>query len=410
MLLTSSKVFSQDWFQIETGTDKKLNTIEFASASVGYIGGNDSLLLKTTDFGETWNPVNYSGVSFLPGGEHILNLKFVTEDIGFMTVGPYSGTYKTVDGGSTWTQLTGLSTCFNQGMFFFDENNGLVGGSGCFQGEMIDRLSAGVWSQSTVNTPTWDAMNLIVDIDFLNTMDGLAASRSGYILRTVDGGTSWDTVPSPSDPMNPITSVLYVSPTLAYAGYEALSTGFGLYISTDGGLSWAEDMSSATFLYPDFYCLHQSGDGKIYTGGYTPTGDQGVIFSSPGEWSDWDNFALDQTIYSIDSYYDSIVFAVGDSGYLVVNQPLELLNLDEEMEEAINFDLFPNPVNTELTIVDDHQIFNDYAEINIFSLTGELVFNQKYEPIIDVSKLYRGIYIIEVRSDKSSFRRKFLKE
>jgi len=407
--MTSTSVLAQDWFQIETGTDKKLNTIEFPTANVGYIGGNDSLLLKSTDYGETWNPVNYSGVTFFPGSEHILNLKFVTNNIGFMTVGPYNGMYKTTDGGSTWTQITGLSTCFNQGMYFFDENNGFVGGSGCFQGEIIDRLSSGTWSQSTINSSTWDAMNYITDIDFLNSMDGLAASRSGYILRTDDGGITWDTVPTP-DLLNPVTSVLYVSPTLAYAGYETVSTGFGLYISTDGGLTWEQDMESATFLYPDFFCLHQSGDGKIYSGGYTPTGDQGVIFQNPGQWSSWETFALDQTINSIDSYYDSIVFAVGDSGYLVVNQPLDLLSIEEQMNESVSFELFPNPANSILNIVDEKQIINENAEINIYSLTGKLMANQKFTKTIDVSDLQTGCYIIEVSSEKNTYRKKFLKE
>src|SRR5687768_13877794 len=85
------------WYEIPTGTTKKLNTIHFPSSTVGYIGGNDSLLLKTIDGGETWNPVAFTGVTFYPGGEHIINLKFVSETIGYMAVGPYSGTYKTTN-------------------------------------------------------------------------------------------------------------------------------------------------------------------------------------------------------------------------------------------------------------------------------------------------------------------------
>jgi photosystem II stability/assembly factor-like uncharacterized protein len=89
------------WYEINTGTTKKLNTINFPTNLVGYIGGNDSLLLKSTDGGETWNELAYSGVTYYPGDEHILNLKFVTENIGYMTTGPYGGAYKTIDGGTT---------------------------------------------------------------------------------------------------------------------------------------------------------------------------------------------------------------------------------------------------------------------------------------------------------------------
>ena len=65
LLLATLFASAQNWHQIPSGTTSKLNTIDFPSASIGYIGGNDSTLLKTTDGGETWNPVNFSGGDFL---------------------------------------------------------------------------------------------------------------------------------------------------------------------------------------------------------------------------------------------------------------------------------------------------------------------------------------------------------
>src|SRR5690606_35849383 len=98
----------------------------FASPAVGYIGGNDSLLLKTTDGGFTWNQVSYTGVTFFSSGEHIVDLEFVSESVGYMTVGPYSGTYKTTDGGSTWTPINFIGAmCYNYGMYLFSEDNGI---------------------------------------------------------------------------------------------------------------------------------------------------------------------------------------------------------------------------------------------------------------------------------------------
>jgi photosystem II stability/assembly factor-like uncharacterized protein len=43
---------AQVWYQVETNTHKKLNTIDFPSASIGYVGGNDSILLKSIDGGK----------------------------------------------------------------------------------------------------------------------------------------------------------------------------------------------------------------------------------------------------------------------------------------------------------------------------------------------------------------------
>ena len=224
------------WYEIPTGTNKQLNVIEFASANVGFIGGNDSLLLKTTNGGVSWDSLSFTGVTFGLGGEAIVNLKFVSESIGYMTVGPYSGSYKTTDGGLTWSLITFTGTmCYNQGMYFFSEDNGAIGGSGCFQGEHIEMMSAGVLTVPTINTPSWTASDIVLDIDFEGANFGLAVSES-RIVRTTDGGATWDTIPH-GFPDILLTSIEIMDDTLAYAGYIDLSSNFGLLMTTDAGLT-----------------------------------------------------------------------------------------------------------------------------------------------------------------------------
>lgn len=409
LLLGNSIIQAQTWNQIPSGTDKKLNTIDFPTPSIGYIGGNDSLLLKTVDGGLNWTELTYTGVTFYPDGDHIINLKFITENVGYMAVGPYSGSYKTTDGGLTWVSLTDLVTCFNQGLYFFDENNGFVGGSGCFQGEIMNRLSSGIWSEATVNAPTLDAMNYVVDIDFLDANYGLAASRSGYVLRTIDAGLNWDTIPG-SVVMNPLTSILIVNANLAYAGYVSVNTGYGLYISTDGGLSWQEDMSSATFLYPDFHTLHQSGNGKTYTGGTSESLSDGVIFENPGEFSEWGFSGVTHTVYDISSYSDSIVFAVGDSGQIVVNKDLSLLGIATQEINPMAFNIFPNPVTSELNFSNIKGFIDEEAHITIFTMTGELVHSEKFTTKINLEKLKSGIYLVKVETENGAITKKIIKE
>lgn len=410
-LLVAGNSFAQpqQWTEISSGTNKKLNVIDFPSVNVGYIGGNDSLILKTTDGGRNWSEINYSGVTFFPGGEHIVNLKFVNELVGFMTVGPYSGTYKTVDGGLNWTQIQNLSMCYNHGLYFFDENNGFVGGSGCFQGELIERLSGGVWSPATINTSTWDAQNRITDIDFLDANFGLASSRGGYILRTTDGGLNWDTIPSPAPAGNLITSVLILSNTVALAGYNSVNVGFGLYITTDGGLSWQEDMNSATFLYPDFLCLHQSANGRVFSGGTSQNMSDGVIFEAPEDLSFWTYSSVTHPINSIDSYADSIVFAVGDSGYVVTNVDPAVLSIKEELDALQSIVLFPNPVSSILYIDLNEMVIQENSQIRILNLKGEVILQKKFETSIDLSEFRTGLYILELTTDKEIIRKKISK-
>jgi photosystem II stability/assembly factor-like uncharacterized protein len=396
MIAASSR--AQEWFQVASGTNKKLNAIDFPSATVGYIGGNDSLLLKTTDGGQNWSPVNYSGITYYPGGEHIVNLKFINENIGFIAVGPYAGSYKTIDGGSTWTALTELTTCFNEGLYFFDENNGFIGGSGCFQGEKMNKMTAGVWSEPTINTPTWNAEHRIADYDFSSANFGLAASRSGYVLRTTDAGANWDTIPTPSSPMNPLTSILIVNNNLAYAGYESINSGFGLYISTDSGLTWQEDMNSATFLYPDFMCLHESGNGTVFSGGNSSSMSSGAIFESPGDGSTWNYSIVDEQINDISSYNDTIVFAVGDSGYIIINQDWGTASLVNLPLNSLPVEVYPNPVENVLNLIIDEDLIADNSRIKVFSISGELVHSEVFSMQINLGKLKSGIYLVDIET------------
>jgi photosystem II stability/assembly factor-like uncharacterized protein len=413
-MVNSNLSFAQTWTQINSGTTKKINTICFTSSTVGYIGGNDSLLMKTTNGGATWNNINYTGITFYPNGEHILNLQFLNNDVGFMTVGPYSGSYGTIDGGLTWSQINlPGNQCFNKGMYFFDENNGFIGGSGCFQGEIISNVNnanwlTGTWNASVLNGPLNISNNYITDIDFYDSNFGMAVSQSGYVFRTINGGVNWDSIATPA-PLFPLTSVLIMNDTLAYAGYEATGTGFGLYISTDAGLTWSFDMSSATFYYPNFLTLHETGNGTIYTGGNSQSGP-GVIFNYSGVNSFWNIGTVDQNINDIASYNDSIVFAVGDSGYIVVNHPQAITGKHQLALINNDFTLFPNPTENLLSFSDIDKSLAASATISLYSSIGILLKSETFSNSIDVSSLSQGIYFLELKSNGQSIKKKFVKK
>ncbi len=397
-----------NWYEINTGTTKKLNTINFPTSLVGYIGGNDSLLLKSTDGGETWNELAYSGVTYYPGDEHILNLKFVTENIGYMTTGPYGGAYKTVDGGTTWTQLSTISLCFNEGLFFLDEQNGFIGGSACFEGEKIDKMTAGVIATTNINSSTNTADNRIVDIDFLDTDFGLAASYSGYILRTTDGGNNWDTIPTGLASGVSLTSVAVINDTLAYAGYDTPDgSGFGILVTEDAGLTWSMDINWATFYYPDYLCLHEAGSGTIYSGAYSTGSNTGLIF----EFENLTTFnytAVDEPIHDMSSYADTVVFGVGDNGYVVVNQPLGNLGLKGDDDVDFNFSVYPNPVSESIHVTSD----SNQAEYTfmIVDVSGAIVLQGVTgDRKINIESLPAGIFVIQLMDGLDPGKARFVK-
>lgn len=407
-LLTSIMVQAQTtWYEIPTGSDKQLNTICFASDAVGYIGGNDSLLLKTVDGGATWSEINYSGITFALGGEHFVNLKFVTESMGYAAVGPYSGTFKTTDGGLNWTPIVFVGVmCYNQGLYFWDENNGMVGGAGCFQGEYIERISGGTWISSTVNSPSSVASDLVKDIDFLNSNFGLAVSESRF-LRTTDGGVTWDTIPSGTP--NLLTSVEIINDTLAYAGYIDTTTGYGALVTHDAGLTWGMESSMATFYYPDYHDVAEAPNGYLYAACATDFGSAGLMFEDDG--SGWWFYPLDHPLRSIDSYGDSIVFAVGDSGYVVTNTDPAMLNLHKKEISVDEVLLFPNPATDQITFFVNGQADYHLQAIRILDISGREVYSTTDpENTLNVSHLTPGMYVLQLQVEGQDILKKFMKE
>jgi photosystem II stability/assembly factor-like uncharacterized protein len=407
ILTLSLNLFAQtEWFEIPTGTEKQLNTISFGSSSVGYIGGNDSLLLKTIDGGETWDELEFTGVSFSLSSEHIKNLKFVDENVGFMTIGPSNGAYKTTDGGSTWMALTFAGTmCYNQGLFFWDADNGFVGGSGCFQGEHIEMYSNGNLSPVTINTPSFMAEDLVLDIDFLNTEFGLAVSPSRF-LRTTDGGLSWDTIPSGITDL--LTSIEIVNDTLAYAGYiDEESAGYGLMVTHDGGLTWGSETQMATFLYPDYNDVHETANGYLYSAAHSVSAGVGMIFENTGEG--WWYYEAGQALRALDSYGDSTVFAVGDNGFVITNKDFEV-NVAEKFFDNEPLSIYPNPAQDEIQFSIPGSSTSRSTQISIYNLEGKLVHEEvNSNSRVPVSSLASGSYFLEVKTEKETYRGRFLK-
>ena len=296
-------------------------------------------------------------------------------------------------------------------MYFFDENNGVIGGSGCFQSELVDQLVNGTWSSGQItNFSDFDPAFRITDSDFYGPNLGLASSAGGRILRTTNGGQNWSIIPSPYGDTVPLLSILLVDDTLAFAGYDQQDgAGFGLLTSHDGGLTWLEESTMATFYYPDYFGIHRAGNGKIYTGANENFGSTGLIFTATNNHL-WNYENVDHPIYDFSSFNDSIVFGIGDSGYLVTNVPLAILNFDEQSAVELNMEIFPNPTTGKLSITlpVEHSTGFNYRLVTTagkFIDAGKLDGSQ-----LDLSQMAAGMYILQISDGETQYTSRIIKE
>ena len=390
-LLLSYFTNAQSWHEVSVPTDKNLICIDFPSNLVGYIGGEDSIFLKTIDGGETWTEIELVGVTMFGGGTTVQHIQFFTEDMGYIATGPYGKVYKTTDGGTSWTEVvTSGDLCFISGMYFFEEDSAMIGGSGCFSPERMDSYGPSGYNESPIPF-TDDWYGLIVDIDFEGDL-GIALSDSNGIFRTTDHGVTWDTVHVGITPGVPLTSVEIVDLNTVYIGYSSVGSGDGILKSSDGGVTWSSDVSSATFAYPSYLDVYEAGNGNVYTTGESSVGG-GIIFELDGSF--WNYESVDETINGISSYEDSVVWAVGNNGYLVVNRNASTLSIDKNLEE-FDFNIYPNPSSESISINTDEEL-NDIT-IQIQDMSGKTVLLTTETQGVDVSFLESGYYLVTMNN------------
>ena len=127
---------AQLWYEVSVPTGYNLNAIDFPSNTVGYIVGDSTTILKTTDGGITWQEVNHSGLFNSNFSHEIVDIDFVDEVTGFIAIlNDNEGVYKTSDGGLTWTPAANnmSNMCYKSSVYANSGDDYFVGGAGCFQ-------------------------------------------------------------------------------------------------------------------------------------------------------------------------------------------------------------------------------------------------------------------------------------
>ncbi len=431
------------WTKVNIPTSADLLDIDFADNNelIGYIGTSNFELLKTTDGGATWEIVNKT---MIPLGGGITNpsqvfgpisdIEFSDENNGFMLasvwtggfVPPSNGLFQTTDGGNTWNQIINggnsvsgagantINLSDNNVLFIGSSNYNLTSGS---TNSIISEFTNNTFSTNaefdimSVNTPS--------DIDFRNNL-GLASTNGVYILRSIDAGQTWDTINSGLDINTTITSISIFDELTAYAGYVSNGMSWGLLKSEDGGLTWNQDMNSATFFYPQWTTVETKGKETwggfnpvdihypVYAGAEINTGNNsGMIFES-NDGISWNYVEVDEIINEIASndYWTTNnfagtptnllrnTFAIGNNGYLLRNSEATG-NASISTNENIDIQVYPNPASEKVTIkMEDAQQWNltivnaNMKEINI----QEVNSNQQKE--VNISDLPKGLYYL----------------
>jgi len=153
---------------------------------------------------------------------------FVNDTLGWAGTGA-GRVYRSTDAGANWTLMnSGLGTSNDiHAIQFLDTQTGYLV---CAGGGTVRKSTDGglTWQES------WGGANTtFLDLHFFDELTGVCVGLSNIVVRTTDGGLSWDSIPSNST---------YIMNSLDAQGDVLVACGWwGRTIrSTDAGLSWTE--------------------------------------------------------------------------------------------------------------------------------------------------------------------------
>jgi photosystem II stability/assembly factor-like uncharacterized protein len=401
------------------------NLVKFKNDSLGLLMGDNSLILKSTDAGETWNAkqvdfkMNLHDFQFV-GDSTIYAIGDSDFENGESRV---SILIKSVDDGETWDSIASFPRQILWSISFLDINTGIVAGyNGIYRTANSGKTWNSVWD--VTRFPDWYLE--LKQIVFANSQVGFAVGVGGpehgsskdLLLKTTDSGLVWDTL---FTSQKGLTSIYFIN---ADTGFVDTEPGF-LYKTIDGGHTWSEKkiteqwngISSIQFISDKIGFV--VGHHLVMTGGWYPSsffiskttdcGETWETFNSPGIPLNSIYFVNDTTGF-VSGDFSLIMKSNGIINELPADYPWHLVDdgsAIEDIEDPNSFvKAFPNPTSRILNI----QLQNTdqtVQKVRLLNASGQLIDIEKpdlsNESIqIDLSGLISGMYFVQVSfSDKT---------
>ena len=259
-----------DWISKSSNTSQQLNSLSFADPQTGYAAGASGTLLKTTDLGETWTSIGQPDwtkdiLSVSASGQSV----YISGTDGFCL--------KSTDAGVSWTGLNFRtdSRADINGVYALSATSAYFVGGGGF----IRRTADGGASYSYGIHQMHAKLN---DVFFFTATNGWACSeRNNAVLRTTDGGSTWQLPQSTSVNYSwvqkasggSIGNAFWINPQNKNSIYDVL--GSSVYKSVDRGETWSAVASISGGGSTWAFCVSPQ-DSNVWIAATSGSGGKGV--------------------------------------------------------------------------------------------------------------------------------------
>jgi photosystem II stability/assembly factor-like uncharacterized protein len=297
--------------------------------TLGYGAINGMMIYYTTDGGENWNSKDIDSLSYAR------DVCFVNDSVGWI-VG--NRIVYTTDGGATWEAQNSNTSSYLEEVFFLDADHGWAVGSG---GTVLFTSNGGSIWESSQDTSLSGV--ILESVSFINTDTGWIGgyyfnnSLNGVILKTTDGGLTWEKQLSSA----PLRSIYCLA---SKNGTEVFAAGLDgeMLKTTGGGNGWLEIYSSITSsnFWDVFFIDVDNGwaSGQLDSGDITSP----VIFHTSNGGSTW----IEQYVpFTGEGYVSKLFFTDAENGWALGSGGLiQTTNGGEDWQiqstEAISIDIY----------------------------------------------------------------------
>jgi photosystem II stability/assembly factor-like uncharacterized protein len=329
--------------------------------------------MTTSDSGKTWS------VSYTNSNNIALNSIAIFNNSWYISLD--NGAYlKSSNKGNTWTQFSFNNSESLNDIYFVSNNFALAAGN---NGKLL-KFNGNVWQNQ--NTGTNSNLSKVVNKNNTTIIVGDNAS----ILKQQNN--LWTPIISPVN-VNFNSICLLDSSN----GYIVGDSGFILK-TIDAGLTWNVVLSGADVNFTDVIVSNDS---------VWAVANDGIIYTSINNGNTWNRFnvGVSDDLKSI-TYINQKGFIVGNNGLLrTFNKPVfvPVVNQIKENKNVFEIQCFPNPTSDKITLTCT-QNYDANFSFNVVNIQGKTVFQTKKNAslpyTLDLSDLPNGIYFLNVISDE----------
>jgi photosystem II stability/assembly factor-like uncharacterized protein len=346
-LQTTIMVHAQQWTTLNPyPTNKSIHAVAFATENTGFIAGDNSTFMRTTDGGETWEHIPYpvphvqlTSLKFrnemhgaLVSWSHIyithdggetwnytqnqlmgdyLDSFFLNDSVGWLS-GTYQILVKTEDGGQTWTTYsnsTNISQHYKVIEFANEQTGYIAGYRWSFIDPVLKRTDDGgiTWQE----LPIPEGVESITGMSVLGTENLWIAAENGIFnpdlpgpmavaFHSTDGGQTWTAHTLGEHHSTGVIKIKFFDEISGYA-----ITHSNLFITNDGGQSWESIMIPNT-MFASFSDISITENQSVYVSSRTPG-----LWKSTDGGNNWEN-KFDGEI----GYFSDIMFVDDNLGYV----------------------------------------------------------------------------------------------